>query len=338
MAESGEKKKSDKRKIILHIICAVGALVLLIFSIITYGWFTMNKTVEVDDAQMTAVSGKFELASANTKGKYDEYLDLPKGTELTDITVNGETTTKKLTATGNGKPEIKWLMSNESNFGNVNDGDGIQPGSSGTLTFYVIPKQSGELKLKFSLDTILYNNNAKEISAENPDNSECIIVDTEPVAKLVRGHILFFENYDSTTGFYSDRITDSFNYNIQNAQENTAYKVDIYWVWPEVIDQLILPQNDSLLNGKSYKKITADTDNTIINDMKSNSDNYFLSSDNLSDMLENVSKGSSDIGFNQEYYTQLNTLWNMADQQIGLKVAYIELKLNADEDLSDNNN
>ena len=294
--------------------------------LMTYGWFTMNKIVEINDTEMTAVNGKFELAAADKSGLYDKYLNASDGTKLTDIIVDGGTTPTTLSATGDGKTEIKWLMSNESNFGNVT-GDGIQPGSSGKLTFYVIAKQNTDLNLTFSLDTILYNNNAEPINETNTDNSDCIIDPDSSEAKLVKGHILFFEQKNGD--IYSKRITDSFNYSITNAQENTAYKVDIYWIWPEVIDQLVLPQNDGLFSGKGYNRIIENNDSII---SESDYSYYFVEEiDNLSAMLENMSKGSVDIAFSNDYYTVLNTAWNTADQKIGTTVAYIQLSLTADE-------
>ena len=333
------ENKFPKGKIALYMLCAAGALILLIISVISFGWFVTNKRSEGSMTGLRAVSGKFELASLDSSGKYDELLTSSDGVILNDISVDGSILGKiSPSATGSGGSEIKWLMSSESNFGNYNgenSADGIQPGSSGKLTFYVIAKQDTDLDLTFSLDTILYTNDAKPITADNTDNSDCIIPSDSPEAKLVKGHILFFENYDKTSKLYSDRIYgNKVNFVKQGAKADTAYRVDIYWIWPDVADQLVMPQNDGCFGDKEYYKVISDSDTAaLITEMAQNPEYYFADNAiaDLSAMLENVSKGSADVGFNIEYYNTLNAEWNEADQTIGSMVGYIELQLTADE-------
>ena len=126
---------------------AVGVVSLLALTIVSFGWFTGLITVKGKDAAFAASNGVFELAAENQSGKYDALLNSPSGEALSGI-VFEDGTPANLIATSDGKPEIKWLMNDESNFGNLS-GDGIQPGSSGKLSFYVIAKQNGDLALRF---------------------------------------------------------------------------------------------------------------------------------------------------------------------------------------------
>lgn len=326
-----EHIKIHTPKIIIYTVCAVVILIALLISFISFGWFTNSKTAGDGINGMNATGCKFELATAGTSGKYDNYITASDG-QAPEGEING-LPTGNVTVTGSGGTEIKWLLSSESNFGNNAESaaDGIQPGSYGKLTFYVVAKQSTDLKLTISLDTVLYTKDAQPID-ENNDNSAYIIPANSSEAKLTKGHILFFKN--KTNGVYSDMITDKFTFEKLGAKKDTAYKTDIYWIWPEVIDQLILPESDSLFGGKDYQKIISDADTqTLITEMSANSECYFADNSiaDLGLMLDNISKGSADGSFDSGYYNKLNLKWNESDQFIGTNVGYIELKLTADD-------
>ena len=324
--ERENKARPHIGKLVVYLLGTAGALVLLALSFTTFGWFTNSPTVSGSMNGVTAVDGVFELAAVGSSGKYDSYFNADDGINLSDIAEDGAGVIDP-TATGSGKTEIKWMMSGDSNFGNIT-GDGIQPGSSGKLSFYVIAKENTDLDLTFSLDTILYTPDAEPLGADNPDNSEHIIPDTSAVAKLVKGHILFFKSFDEVSGVFSDRITDAFTFVRDNAQADTAYKVDIYWVWPEVIDQLLLPQGDDLLTFGGLDRIIA-ADDTVVTE---SGFSYFFSEEisGLTECLNNVTKGSADAAFSTDHHRILNAKWNEADQMIGTEVGYIELILTAD--------
>lgn len=327
-----EHIKIHTPKIIIYTVCAAVILIALLISFISFGWFTNSKTTGNGINGMNATGCKFELATAGDGGKYDNYIIASDG-QAPEGEINGLPTDKNVTVTGSGGTEIKWLMNSESNFGNNagESADGIQPGSFGKLTFYVVAKQSTDLDLTISLDTVLYTKDAQPID-ENNDNSAYIIPANSSEAKLTKGHILFFKN--KTNGVYSDMITDKFTFEKLGAKKDTAYRVDIYWIWPEVIDQLILPESDSLFSGKDYGKIISDADTqTLITEMSANSECYFADNSiaDLGLMLDNISKGSADGSFDSDYYNKLNLKWNESDQFIGTNVGYIELKLTADD-------
>ena len=324
--ENIQTAKKQKKKILVNTFASAGVLTLLVIALFTLGWFTNNKVTEVDGANGQAVSGKFELAAEGTAGKYDNYLNADSGTALSGISDESSQPLENLVGTGNST-EIKWVMNEKSNFQNYSSNsedttEGIQPGSKGKLTFYVIPKQAGTLNLKFSLNTILYGNDAKE----NSDNSGSIIPADDAAAKLVKGHILFFEKYNEKNKIYSDRIDGMFTGQIENAKVDTAYKFDIYWVWPNVIDELILPSGDSKFSTNNFNRIIGETDIVTKDDI------FFESSKNITDDdINSVKVGSFEAGFSEENYNKLTDAWNSADQTIGINVRYIELQLIADE-------
>lgn len=324
-----------KVKHLLFMLCTAGVLILLMIIFFSYGWFINNKTVSGDRTAMKATESDFELGAVDSSGAFDTYLTAEDGNLLSDITTSLSDVISPV-STGGGKNTIKWLMSGTSNFNNYsgeNVPQGIQPGDSGKLSFYVIAKRDTALDINFSLDTVLYTAAAQPISADNTDNSDCIIPNDQPEADLVKGHILFFKEYDEVTKLYSGMITDgTFNFSEPDAKAGTAYRVDIYWIWPDVADQLILPENDSSFAGKEYGKIISDADTAEFKaELVSHPEKYFADTgfdiSNISGIIDNVSKGTASTDFNYDYYSTLNGSWNAADQLIGKKVGFIELQL-----------
>ena len=329
MNDENIQNKNIKQKLAIRIVCAVVTLGILIFSFITLGWFTNSSLDYVNSANMAAANDRFELAAVGSAGKYDSFIDAASGTQLNSIMTENSTYIDPVAT--NGGTEIKWVMSDESNMENNSgtESSGIRPGSHGKLSFYVISKMDGELKINFSLDTVLYSNGIKKVTDSN-NNSDYIISNTQ-ISGLVEGHIFFFENYDEASGLYSDRIVDKFEFD-KNVSSDTAYRVDIYWIWPNVADQLMLPYNDKYLTQNSFQRIIANDDVTFYNDISEHPENYFYDTTNMTDistMLDNMKKGSEDTAFDFDIYEKLNTQWNEADQQIGISVSYIELILTA---------
>ena len=321
-----------KEKHLLFMLCTSGVLILLMIIFFSYGWFVNNKIVSGDKTTMKASESDFELGSVDSSGTFDTYLTAEDGNLLSGITTSLSEIISPV-STGGGKNEIKWLMSSASNFNNYsgeNAPQGIQPGDSGKLSFYVIAKRDTALDIKFSLDTVLYTADARPIDADNTDNSDCIISNDQPEAKLVKGHILFFKEYDEATGLYSGMITDgTFDFSETDAKADTAYEVNIYWIWPDVADQLILPENDSSFTGNEYGKIISDADTAEFKtELVSHPKKYFADTGfDISGIFDNVSKGTASPDFNYDYHSTLNSKWNTADQLIGKKVGFIELQV-----------
>lgn len=323
-----------KEKKLIFMILAAGLLLLLVMGYFSYGWFVDRRTSSGKNTLLSSADSDFELGAIDTNGIYDEYLSAEDGTKLSGIKTGKLFGKISPTATGGGKNEIKWLVNSDSNFNNYTGQSGIQPGSSGVLSFYVIAKRNTDLDITFRLDTILYTDEAKPIDDSNPDNSAYIVEKDSSEAILESGHILFFESYDEASGLYSDKITDGkFQFSKVGAESGTAYQVDIYWVWPYVADQLLLPESDSFLSGKSYKKLISDADTAVLAaEMAASPEKYFAdTSIDIAAVLENSVKGTDSGSFDAELYGELNDSWNAADQMIGKKVGFIELQLSNDD-------
>lgn len=104
--------------------------------------------------------------------------------------------------TSGEKPALNWLLSDQSKIGNYSDDrsewesywqDGkdrqdyaIEPGTSGELSFYVVPHNDGNVTLRCNLGVIPYKVD------ESGNYNE--IMDTN-VCNFLQGHILFFLKY-----------------------------------------------------------------------------------------------------------------------------------------------
>lgn len=175
-----EKRKNavtDKKlrsKLIIRFACTVTICVILILSFISFGWFTMNRETEVNSLKMSAEDDGFEIATTGEYGIYDKYIsNVSDG--VNEENVKDESSDPiTLVATNGG--EIKWKLTADSNIENESGtaSKGIQPGSSGKLTFYVITKRSGDFNITFSLDTVLYN-----VKTDTQTTSETIEVITD---------------------------------------------------------------------------------------------------------------------------------------------------------------
>ena len=57
---------------------------------------------------------------------------------------------QKLMSTWGSNTSISWAITNDSNMQNKTD-QGIEPGSSGSMTFYIISHKDGPLSVKLNL-------------------------------------------------------------------------------------------------------------------------------------------------------------------------------------------
>lgn len=124
-ADSEEEKKKRKLLIIKIIPVAVLAFILIAVSL---AWFTIDKALDLDSFELKTVGSanvlKAEILDSN------DYSKVSDGSNITS----------------DENDKIYWLLDEESGMTN-----GINPGSHGKLTFYVVPNQSGEMEIQFKL-------------------------------------------------------------------------------------------------------------------------------------------------------------------------------------------
>ena len=335
--EKRENEKSFKKHLFLFLknnILLAGAV--FAFILLTAAWFVNNSRVQAGSATVSAAADrKFELAAVGTTGKYDDILKSILGDIVQDgddwsFTEGGET--KKGAKTSNDKGDIVWVMSDNQNLNNNNSNNStgtIEPGSSGKLEFYILPKDTSAHDFTFTLTVKGYKeSDGKYIQMSNSDK----------FYKLLSGHIQFFSSYDEN-GKYDGRLTATASaegitltgLTRSTTKNETQKKVTIYWVWPYYVGDMILPDGNGKLSNDEKKTLFTDKlRETTAKEMADNYGKYFENpiDDTSKGKIAEMVKGNID----ETAYNVIYTAYNNADKYIGENGEYILVQLSATMD------
>ena len=254
-------------------IVIAAAIVMIAVSI---AWFVSNTKVDATGVQIRAAGSEFDLAAEaktdveSATGAYDNLLDVSPGATLS-------IEDKKFGYTGEGKTSISWAITDDSNMQNNKD-LGIEPGSSGKLTFYIISHKDGPLSVNINPTFTGYYVEGWNSTAAT--NTAVKLSDLKELDKttqqVLEGHVLFFAGYDEKSNSYKAWISDdaepwnmtlkntciktsnvvndtesseaplltrnedgSLTWKIDQAVSEAAYPVTIYWVWPEMLESYL---------------------------------------------------------------------------------------------------
>ena len=259
---------------------------LAVIAVAGYAWFVNNREVAGGTGAMSVTDYGFELASLGNAGKFDE--EVPEEHRIAGDAWSFQEKTG--TQTSGNKQEILWSISDDSQIGNAKR-FGIRPGSRGTLEFYVIPKQPGELTLVFDLTAI-------------PLQSEKAELEPESIAsKLLQGHVLYAYGFGGEKHLLD--ITDqSFVITFDDCEKDVPKLVSIDWFWPYVWSDAIEDEN----YGSEIEQMAADHPE------------YFFYDSNSPGSIVQTRTSSDKI---------LSSYYNQADQYIGEEIAWLYLKLDA---------
>lgn len=261
--------RTARKQITRSLLLSLAALGVIVIA--CYAWFVRNTTVSGALGSISAGGSTFELASVGAIGAFDKITPEEWKVDGTEATYQVENNPLTVYQTGVKNP-ILWRIAPDSNLGNTSDGNGIYPGTSGDLQFYVIPKRDGSLKLTFDLELLPLDASYQEISGD------------DTLSKLLSGHLLFSYTFSDQSGMVP-YDTNSFSLTIQDARADTPYLVTLHWRWPYVLSDI---KNDSTITGW----------------MQKNRDYFFyISQGNLPEFdLENHLKELSDCYNNADQY------------------------------------
>lgn len=323
--ESGnrrEMKKLMSNLLLLVVLC----MTLLMVSM---AWFAMNSEVSGDGMQTTVKASDYELV---TKGNAGTYADILAGLGFSDlgVTADGENSTEE------GHSPLVWFMSADANLNNDDTeaaDSGIFPGACGVLTFYVLPKRSGTFTIDFHLTLTPYAVSAggdvvpyvpKENATEEQKN----------IAAFLNGHMMFFESAtedENGNMKYSKLLTDNMHFRrtFENCTEGELQKVDIYWVWPKLLSQLLLCDDDKNLGGKGNLFENDDLKEYVLEWMTTGPGDFFdgATSERILEIQDTMQNMISGGAYSSEILSELSIYYNRADQKIGEQVAYVLLSL-----------
>ena len=319
-------------------------------------WFANNQQVQASEMTIQPSIDGFELAAqGDSIGVFDQshratgYETPSSSSDF--ITYKGNTITGYKTSGDNAS--ISWAVSNTSNMENVVDNSDVRlvPGSSGAMTFYIIPNGDGalSLKLKLSLQGLT--------EQESGETKTYVEADKDP-QRLLEHHLLLFagkkgdtynhwispdagsweglellESAEGTPSAILSYSGDTLTWTGINLKKDVAYPVTIYWIWPEVLGQYIFAdaRNNqpalfpNLPSGLFTKMAQAD-DGTICND-------YMMWNDSIDNFKNEVNDGLLELlragTGNMAMYQKISVYYNRADQYIGENVRYVRLTLDA---------
>lgn len=222
-----------------------------------------------------------------------------------------------------------------SNLNNETAGS-LYPGARGKITFTVKPLVSDLDGVTISLSRLLKVTNTVGVVGDGGT----LAPEAEALLGLIKGHLLFFTSCDQN-GYYSGRVVDSkieirkceFCENGDvNKPTNKPVTISLYWVWPEYFQNFVLTGNTNYYKNLFAAAGDAKSDyGTLQADMNAHKANYFYGAANGTSAA-NAPAVSADISFGDTAIC--SALYNNADEQIGNKVKYIQLRISAQEGVS----
>jgi len=343
--------------LIVGLFVVAGLVIAVAFSL---SWFANNRLVNADDMKTSVRDEQIELRSYGTSGVHDDVLKKLLG-ESGEKGFWYSLPDSKVLDTSRLMPTVNWLLLDDSNIGNFsNEGDvdwsdpdnrrtdyAIEPGASGDITFYIVPKVSGDITVKCSLGMVPYYIENGEFYAIEEDSF---------VPVQLGGHILFFLYEQESDGAVSqDKKTiqwikdGEFEVQIENAVIDQEYKYTLHWSWPQTFGEIILPDGDAYLNGRvpvySEYANCEDLRTAIVEEMETNPQRFFYSSltkkplDNeyteikfMSEIHEKTTDQlmQESAAETIQAFVDLSSYYNQADQYIGKNVDCVRVSLVAE--------
>ena len=262
MQENLEELKKEKKKRIRQMIVFVIAAIAVIIAL-CIAWFVSNTRVRGTGATVSADMKNVELKTYGSAGIHDDLLKKIMDQENSTESSWYQKPKDAFLETSPDKYSVNWLLSDQSKVGNYStaqsdwesywtdsnnkrEDQAIEPGSSGRLQFYVVPKTAGNITLNMQLSLIPY---------KYQDNN---INEVDDITKtFTSGHILFFLEKSESSNAGNESATNliwlkdgSFILDIPTAQKDKEYSYTLYWCWPQNFAEFTLAEENEFLNGR----------------------------------------------------------------------------------------
>lgn len=285
-------------------------------------WFAANNRVSATGSTIGAKAARYSLTAAG-EGEPDAHTGYYERADAEKQNITGLDTTDAMTVTLG------------SNLNNESAGS-LYPGARGKITFTVKPLADDLNGVTINLSRVL-----KVTGNVVVEDGKTLSSDAQTLLGLVKGHLLFFKSCNDN-GYYSGRVANGqivipkSEFCADGVTTNPTKKsvpITLYWVWPEYFQNFVLTGNTNY-----YKNLFAPADKStdygygaLQADMNENKTNYFYGTASdvpaASAPTVSASMTSSDAAI-------CSALYNNADEQIGDKVDYIQLRISAQEGVS----
>lgn len=281
-------------------------------------WFAANNRVSATGGTIGAKAGRYSL-TATGEGEPDAHTGYYERTDAEKQNITRLDTTDAMTVTL------------ESNLNNESAGS-LYPGARGKITFTVKPLVDDLNGVTINLSRVL-----KVTGNVVVEYGKTLTSDAQTLLGLAKGHLLFFTSCQN--GYYSGRVVDSkiridkSEFCKKGSSETTESKeVSLYWVWPEYFQNFVLTGNTNYYKNLFAAAGDAKSDYGALQaDMNAHKANYFYGAANGTSAA-NAPAVSADMSFSDAAIC--SALYNNADEQIGNKVEYIQLRISAQEGVS----
>lgn len=284
-------------------------------------WFAANNRVSATGSTIGAKAGRYTLTAAG-EGESGAHVGYYERTDAEKQNITRLDTTDAMTVTL------------ESNLNNESAGS-LYPGARGKITFTVKPLVSDLDGVTINLSRLLKVTNIVGVV----EDGGTLAPEAEALLGLIKGHVLFFTSCEN--GYYSGRVTNSqitipkssFCEGGNEAKPtNQSVPVTLYWVWPEYFQNFVLTGNTNYYKNLFAAAGDAKSDYGALQaDMNEHKANYFYGAANGTSAV-NAPLVSSSMSFSDTAIC--SALYNNADEQIGNKVKYIQLRISAQEGVS----
>lgn len=354
--ELRQEIRREKKKAARSIVLALSALIAIIA--ICIAWFVANNVIKGNTSDLSADSDSaFRIASVGKRqdselGYYwnektgNKNLILDGGEEKTyskyyDLATHTEKTGEQKYYIGNNN--IAWYQDRQ---------EVLEPGASGKLEFYVIPKETGHSSLTVTVKlegyTLTHANNYKDGDEETTDNSRAIWIEEHRIQRFIDGHILVFRelnddgykgwlrpedvsDYKDNTGICGNTFTISAReVGLETGvfEKDVPYKITLYWVWPKYFRNYIYGNRQQ--NGDLFTDIENNEDyNSLIEfineqkEMTGNGSKLFFNGEDALDVQQTVTDERIDSDMSSELLNTCSRYYNLADEYIGNKAKFM---------------
>lgn len=281
-------------------------------------WFAANNRVSATGSTIGAKAARYSL-TATGEGEPDAHTGYYERTDAEKQNITRLDTTDAMTVTL------------ESNLNNESAGS-LYPGARGKITFTVKPLVDDLNGVTINLSRVL-----KVTGNVVVEDGKTLTSDAQTLLGLAKGHLLFFTSCQN--GYYSGRVVDSkiridkSEFCKKGSSETTESKeVSLYWVWPEYFQNFVLTGNTNYYKNLFAAAGDAKSDYGALQaDMNAHKANYFYGAANGTSAA-NAPAVSAGMSFSDTAIC--SALYNNADEQIGNKAEYIQLRISAQEGVS----
>lgn len=318
-----EEKKTDKRnrKMSIIKIAAIGLSIVFVVLFSTFAWFSMNRDVGTSGMGVTVGSDSYQIVPLDgITSIYQDYYNYMSDNQDTSMV---------------------WKMTAENNMENYTGDAGISPGAYGTISFYVKPRDASvNLDLSFEIVGYKYSETTQAAAEEGQDpiTTKSMTRVSNELQGYLAGHIFLFETrtpvYDDPESenkkiisyMYSDPILSTTeiakvisNRTFYKTDENTP--VNIYWVWPKTLSTLVDATENAYVTIEPFCENPAYT--AVVNNVTTYPARFLYKYSDTETTLTASLLSSQ--------YETYGDLYDRADNEIGLNVSYITLKMTTTE-------